>query len=161
MYPTPTPTPTASPDGHSQVDRGFEGTDDHDDNDHTDDGRFKPSAPTSAPSTAPTFAIDGDGGIDRDVTPAPTDHAEDLWDWWHQEGTPRADRGQALATGLGEYADLRFLVGTEDGVVAIDPEESLGENLARLRIIRVVFVCEGIGEGKCSWGLGFEARGFS
>eukprot|EP00903_Cladosiphon_okamuranus_P017880 g16453.t1 len=136
MYPTP--APTTSPDGQSQLDGGFEGTDYYDDDDPTDDGGIRPPTPTAAPSAAPTFAIDGDASIDREgggdvsttPTPAPTDHAEDLWDWWHQEGSPRADRGQALATGSGEHADLRFLVGTEDGVVAIDPEESLGTTVA-------------------------------
>ena len=133
--------PTASLDDQGQGEREFggNGDDDDDDDNVTDDGGSATGGPTAAPpapsaaptspSAAPTFGIGGDGGIDREVplTPAPTDHAEDLWDWWHQEGTQRADRGHALAAGAGEYADRRFLVGTEDGVVEIDPAALSGK----------------------------------
>lgn len=140
----------------SMGDRGCGGTDDEDDDDYGDDGSSgdiatddrgaatsAPSAAPPAPSAAPTFEIEADGG-DRDgggttPTPAPTDHAEDLWDWWHQEGTPRADRAQALATGAGEYADRRFLVGTEDGVVVIDPAASSGKRRGKASVLLCLF----------------------
>ncbi|CAN0198898.1 unnamed protein product, partial [Ectocarpus sp. 12 AP-2014] len=84
---------------------------------------------TFSPSGAPTPAIASDGGLGRDeggiptaptATPAPTHYDEDLWSWWFQTGGQRRDRGHALVNGVGGNASRRYLVGTEDGVVASD-----------------------------------------
>lgn len=152
--------PTTPPDGQGQGERGFGGTTDDDGNAPDDGGSATggptptppspsaaPTVPSAAPtsaSAAPTFGTDGDRGVII-PTPSPTDHDEDLWDWWHQEGTPRGDRGQALATGVGEYADRRFLVGTEDGVLAIDdpPSASSGEKRTKKRpVFHVILLCD-------------------
>ncbi|CAM9339220.1 unnamed protein product, partial [Scytosiphon promiscuus] len=123
-----TPMPSVSfltlmPTGRSYSSEGKEepssGSSDDDDGNGENTGRE-----TFAPTEAPVPAIDSDGGVDRGdsetTTPAPSSHGGNTWAWWYQTGGERADRGNALVHGLGENDHHRYLVGTEDGVVAND-----------------------------------------
>lgn len=131
LFLTLTPTaPSSSSGAPEQGERGLGSDDDGEGNE------------TFSPSGAPTPAIASDGGLDRDedgvptaptATPAPTHHDEELWSWWFQTGGQRGDRGHALVNGVGGNASRRYLVGAEDGVVALDSIAS-GEQLTIVSI---------------------------
>ncbi len=101
-------------------DRGIAADDDVDDGDgdgYGDGDGDSGEDPGFVPTPAPT------GG-----TPAPTDPGYGAWAWWFQTGGPRGDRGTALVNGAGEHIYKRYLVGTEDGVVAVENATSAGES---------------------------------
>lgn len=135
-----TPAPSVSfltlrPTGTSFSSEGQEERSSVDSDD--DDGIIYPDGTeTFAPSGAPTPATGSDGGVDGgdDVTPtpAPSSEGETLWAWWYQSGGEGADRGNALANGVGENVHHRYLVGTADGAVVDDDDSDTASSESTL-----------------------------